>query len=204
MKEISFRVLGFKAVHVSVTDTLAKLVESGDGDVQHAKLSVSREWLSLVIPALAGNLAGPLSYVPGNGQLTPAFDSLYPPAIWGTKVVSGARAARVIRDLLRWQLPRRGAGSPKREIGWDSDRDEFFALLLQYSDYGEPGKVTKALTDASADHRDLFERAFNGEDPIEAARQYYYRRMKEFKATPDLAIPLGRILSMRFEFENDI
>jgi hypothetical protein len=204
VKEIALHVVGFKAVYMVVTDTLAEVIESG-GPIPRVKLSASREGISIRgIPALDAKF-GPmvLTYAPENGLLGKALDSVYPPAVWGAKVAMGLRAAQTIRKLLRWMPPSRGRGRPKRGAGWDLDREEFFALMLRYSDYGEPGKVTKALTDASADHSDLFERAFSGEDPIEAARQYFYRRMKEFKAIPDAAIPLGRILSMRFEFESD-
>jgi hypothetical protein len=124
VKEIALRVVGFKAVYIAVTDALGRLLDSGDGRPQSAKLFISRSEIGLSIQGLASHF-GPnaqLCYVPANGQLTQAFDALYPPHAWGPKlVISGARAARAIRKLLQWQLPPRGRGSPKRQLGWDAE-----------------------------------------------------------------------------------
>jgi hypothetical protein len=199
VKELTFQIVGFKAVRATVTDALAEILSSTDTRTPVAKLRVSREAVSLSIPKSYIGSTHEVSYAPEH--LGAAFDSLYPPAVWGTLVVTGIRASRVIRALLQWQMPTRGRGSPKRAQGWHADREDFFAIVLRSIAFGTE-EVTKAITHAAASHRQLFERAYQGDDPIEYARRDYYRRMKDFEGIPGAAIPLGRILTMQFEFEN--
>jgi hypothetical protein len=207
---ITLRVSGFKAIHVEATAGLFEALDSLDGAVWDATISISPAGVILFIPALGRALG----YMPAGGHYLRVFESLHPPrsVVWGSRQVplamTGQLAAHVIRRLLEWKFPPRGRGGPKRAVGWDDDREEFFARVLQ-EQRGEGGgeaKVTNAIAAVAAKDQGLFESAFDGLDlssKLAAARRDYYRRVKEFEAVPAGAIPLGRIMAMRFELEDD-
>ena len=210
MKEITFRVIGFKVVHLSVTTALAQGFGSNIGQIRQAQLTVSRKGLSLCLPPLQGVYG----YKPWGDEFERAFDALpmLEPLVFGSQPTTceGEQAALAIRAMSQWRLARPGPGRPKRGSAWNEDREEFFSLVLRSieADLGTGGRrasklaVTRVITELAADNRTLFERAYGHGEDIEAARHDYYQRRKWFEGMPEGAIPLGRILGMRFEYED--
>jgi hypothetical protein len=207
IRELTFRVRGLRAVHVlapkAVLDRFGAM-----GRVRDAEIFVSRKGIRLN-PA---GMSESVNYLPGGGHWTTAFGALLPPesALFrGQRVpicLTGMLAAQVIRILCDWQRPPRGRGGPKRAERWFDDKEEFFARVLgSIAKEGDDdtARVTRAIVMVAAQQRELFERTFAGDEGIEAARRDYYRRMEEFTNLPAGAIPLGRIMGMRFEFEED-
>ena len=208
--EIILRVTGFKAVHLQAPVAVLGGLDSGDGSIWDAELYVSRLGICAFISAL-GKEAG---YLPAGDQWVSAFNSLHPPesALWGGQRVplrlTGMLAAHVVRVLHDWRPPQRRRGGPKRAERWHHDREEFFANVLRYTqdiEHGDAAKVTKAIAAAAADDPVRFGRIFSEggqEQGLEAARRDYYRRIEEFEAAPVGTTELGRILALRFEFED--
>lgn len=208
--EATFRVRGFKAVHVIVPDHVRESLRfAGSGGPYDAELLLSRRGVSLHVPALRGDQKT-LEYAVSGGRWAQAFANLCPPesALWGPGrvpvMLMGMLAARVIKILHGWRPAPRGRGGPKRGERWDDVKEEFFAAILQNLDDGrvsEDAQVLPAIRIAAQLNPKLFARAFTGS--IEAARRDYYRRMEEFEGAPADALILGRIKGIRFEFEDD-